>query len=272
MDIIFIINNIISNINFNPVAINIGPIAITWYALSYILGLIFSWRYALFLTDRKYSIPREVIDSFFNNAILGVIIGGRLGYVLFYNFDYYSNHPIEILFLWQGGMSFHGGLIGVIIAQISTSRKFKVKFLILTDISSLTVPFGLMLGRIANFINGELYGRVTQHPIGIVFPNGGNLPRHPSQLYEAFFEGIILFLVLNLLFYFSKIKSLIGMLTGVFILLYGVFRFLIEFFREPDAQLGLFFFTLTLGQILCSVMIIVGLLTIIFSLNYSKSI
>ena len=272
MDIIFIINNIISNINFNPVAIDIGPITITWYALSYILGLIFSWRYALFLTERKYSIPREVIDSFFNNAILGVIIGGRLGYVLLYNFDYYSNHPIEILFLWQGGMSFHGGLIGVIIAQIATSKKFKVKFLILTDISSLTVPLGIMLGRIANFINGELYGRVTQHPIGIVFPNGGNVPRHPSQLYEAFFEGIILFLVLNLLFYFSKIKSLIGMLTGVFILLYGVFRFIIEFFREPDAQLGLFFFTLTLGQILCSVMIIAGLLTIIFSLNYSKSI
>ena len=272
MDIIFIIYNNISNINFNPVAINVGPISITWYALSYILGLIFSWRYALLLSKRKYSIPSEVIDYFFNNAILGVIIGGRLGYVLLYNFDYYSNHPIEILFLWQGGMSFHGGLIGVIIAQIVTSKKFKVKFLVLTDISSLTVPLGFMLGRIANFINGELYGRITQHPIGIIFPNGGNFPRHPSQLYEAFFEGFILFLILNLLFYFSKIKSLTGMLTGVFILLYGVFRFLIEFFREPDAQLGLFFLSLTLGQILCSVMIIVGLLTIIFSLKYSKSI
>ena len=129
-----------------------------------------------------------------------------------------------------------------------------------------------MLGRMANFINGELYGRITQHPIGIVFPNGGNFPRHPSQLYEAFFEGFILFLILNFLFYFSKIKSLEGMLTGIFILLYGLFRLLIEFFREPDAQLGLFFLSLTLGQILCSVMIILGLLTIIFSLKYSKCI
>ena len=272
MDIIFIIYNNISNINFNPVAINIGPISITWYSLSYILGLIFSWRYALFLTKTKYSIPSDVIDSFFNNAILGVIIGGRLGYVFLYNLDYYSNHPIEILFLWQGGMSFHGGLIGVIIAQIVTSKKFKVKFLVLTDISSLTVPLGFMLGRIANFINGELYGRITQHPIGMIFPNGGNLPRHPSQLYEAFFEGFVLFLILNVLFYFSKIKSLTGMLTGVFILLYGVFRFFIEFFREPDAQLGLFFLNLTLGQILCTLMIIFGLLIIIFSLKYSKSI
>ena len=272
MDIIFIIYNNISNINFNPVAIDLGPITITWYSLSYILGLIFAWRYMLYLAKNYYSIKCSAIDSYFNNLILGVIIGGRLGYVFLYNFDYYSIHPIEILYLWQGGMSFHGGLIGVIVAQIITSNKYKINFLTLTDISSLSAPFGFMLGRIANFINGELYGRVTQHPIGIIFPNGGNLPRHPSQLYEAFFEGFILFLILNFLFYFSKIKSLTGMLSGVFILLYGVFRFLIEFFREPDAQLGLIFSSLTLGQILCLVMTIVGLLTIIYSLKYSKSI
>ena len=225
----------------------------------------------LYLTKKYFFITSDVIDSYFNNIILGVILGGRLGYVFLYNFEYYSIYPLEILYLWQGGMSFHGGLVGVIVAQIITSIKYKIKFLTLTDISSLSAPFGFMLGRIANFVNGELYGRVTQHPIGIVFPKGGNLPRHPSQLYEAFFEGFILFIILNTLFYFSKIKLKRGLLTGIFIFFYGAFRFSIEFFREPDTQLGLFFLSLTLGQILCSVMIIVGLLIMIFSLKYSKS-
>jgi len=266
------IYNLIATINFDPVAINLGPIKVTWYALSYITGLLFSWRYALYLGKSKYSVNSEVIDSFFNNAILGVIIGGRLGYVVLYNFDYYSENLIEVLYIWQGGMSFHGGLVGVIIAQILTSIKYKIKFFIITDISSLTVPFGFMLGRIANFINGELYGRITEHPIGIVFPKGGEIPRHPSQLYEAFFEGLILFLFLNLLFYFTKIKAKAGCITGIFIFLYGLFRFLIEFFREPDPQLGMIFLDLTLGQVLCSIMIITGLLTLLISSMNPKSL
>ncbi len=266
------IYNFIATINFDPVAINLGPIMITWYALSYITGLLFSWRYALYLAKSKYSVNSEIIDSFFNNAILGVIIGGRLGYVVLYNFDYYSENLIEILYVWQGGMSFHGGLFGVIIAQILTSIKHKIKFLIITDISSLTVPFGFMLGRIANFINGELYGRVTEHPIGIVFPKGGEIPRHPSQLYEAFFEGLILFLFLNLLFYYTKIRAKAGCITGIFIFLYGLFRFLIEFFREPDPQLGMILLELTLGQVLCSIMIFTGLLTLLISLKKPKNI
>ena len=166
-------------------------------------------------------------------------------------------------------MSFHGGLLGVIIAQIITSNKFKVHFFIITDITSITVPFGFMLGRIANFINGELYGRVTNHPLGIIFPNGGALPRHPSQLYEALFEGFILLLVLNILFYFSNLKLKPGIITGIFIFLYGFFRFLIEFAREPDPQIGLLIFNLTLGQFLCFLMIVIGIVTIYISyFNY----
>ena len=185
-----------TDISFDPIALRVGPLSITWYALSYIAGLLFSWKYSIYISRKFYSISTEVIDSFFNNAIIGVIIGGRLGYVLLYNFSYYSENFLEVFYIWKGGMSFHGGLLGVIIAQIITSKKFKVHFFIITDISSITVPFGFMLGRIANFINGELYGRITEHPLGIIFPTGGPLPRHPSQLYEALFEGLVLFLIL----------------------------------------------------------------------------
>ena len=159
-----------------------------------------------------------------------------------------NNHPIFLLC----------GLIGVVVAQFFTSKRFKVNFFIITDISSLVVPFGFFLGRIANFINGELYGRVTDNPIGIIFPNGGPFPRHPSQLYEALFEGLILFIILNILFHFTKIKNQIGLITGIFIFLYGFFRFFIEFFREPDLQIGYLLFNLTLGQILCIIFFSIG--------------
>ena len=267
MELIIDIYLHLTNFNFDPIAVRIGPIKITWYALSYVVGLLFAWRYALYISKVNYSIKNEVIDYFFNNAILGVIIGGRLGYVLFYNYNYYSENPLEILYIWQGGMSFHGGLIGVIIAQFFTSQKFKINFFIITDISSLVVPFGFFLGRIANFINGELYGRITESSLGIIFPNGGPLRRHPSQLYEALFEGLVLFLVLNILFHFTNIKNKTGLITGFFIFLYGFFRFIIEFFREPDPQLGFFFLGITLGQILCLIMIIIGTSIIVFSLK-----
>ena len=262
----------LTNFNFDPVAVNFGPIKITWYALSYIVGLLFAWRYALYISKVNYLLKEEVIDYFFNNAILGVIIGGRLGYVIFYNFNYYSENLLEILYIWQGGMSFHGGLIGVVVAQFFTSKRFKVNFFIITDISSLVVPFGFFLGRIANFINGELYGRVTDNPLGIIFPNGGPFPRHPSQLYEALFEGLILFIVLNILFYFTKIKNQIGLITGIFIFLYGFFRFFIEFYREPDPQLGFLYLNLTLGQMLCFIMLIIGIVIIVNSFRKPKII
>ena len=265
----------LTNFNFDPVAVNFGPIKITWYALSYIVGLLFAWRYALYISKVNYLLKEEVIDYFFNNAILGVIIGGRLGYVIFYNFNYYSENLLEILYIWQGGMSFHGGLIGVVVAQFFTSKRFKVNFFIITDISSLVVPFGFFLGRIANFINGELYGRVTDDPIGIIFPNGGPFPRHPSQLYEAFFEGIVLMLIFYYLVFFSKALKKPGIIFGSFLLGYGVIRFSIEFLREPDA----FFITnenpygyvveffpgigMSMGQLLTVPMIIFGLLMIL---------
>ena len=169
-------------------------------------------------------------------------------------------------------MSFHGGLIGVIVAQFFTSKRFEVNFFIITDISSLVVPFGFFLGRIANFINGELYGRVTDHPIGITFPNGGPFPRHPSQLYEALFEGLILFIILNILFHFTKIKNQIGLITGICIFLYGFFRFFIEFYREPDPQLGFLYLSLTLGQMLCFIMLVIGFVIIVNSYRKPKII
>ena len=262
----------LTNFNFDPVAVNFGPIKITWYALSYIVGLLFAWRYALYISKVNYLLKEEVMDYFFNNAILGVIIGGRLGYVIFYNFNYYSENLLEILYIWQGGMSFHGGLIGVVVAQFFTSKRFEVNFFIITDISSLVVPFGFFLGRIANFINGELYGRVTDNPIGIIFPNGGPFPRHPSQLYEALFEGLILFIILNILFHFTKIKNQIGLITGIFIFLYGFFRFFIEFYREPDPQLGFLYLNLTLGQMLCFIMLMIGIVIIVNSFRKPKII
>ena len=181
MDFIIDIYLQLTNFNFDPVAVNFGPIKITWYALSYIVGLLFAWRYALYISKVNYLLKEEVIDYFFNNAILGVIIGGRVGYVIFYNFDYYSENLLEILFIWQGGMSFHGGLIGVVVAQFFTSKRFKVNFFIITDISSLVVPFGFFLGRIANFINGELYGRKTSVPWGVKFPEEIRDPNFTSS-------------------------------------------------------------------------------------------
>ena len=252
------IYNLIATINFDPVAINLGPIKITWYALSYITGLLFSWRYALYLGKSKYSVNSEVIDSFFNNAILGVIIGGRLGYVVLYNFDYYSENLIEVLYIWQGGMSFHGGLVGVIIAQIVTSIKYKIKFFIITDISSLTVPFGFMLGRIANFINGELVGKTTDVFWGVIFPNVDNNIRHPSQLYEAFFEGIVLFIIMNSILFRNNYKT--GTCSYMFLIFYGIFRSISEFFREPDLQVGYLFNQISMGMMLSFLMILAGII------------
>ena len=246
--------------SINPVALNIGPLVITWYGLSYLFGFLLARYYLLFLSKKNFQkISKLTIDEFFGNSILGVILGGRLGYVLFYNPFFYFNNPQEIFFIWNGGMSFHGGLIGVSLAIIYTAKKQKISILVLSDITSLASPIGLFFGRIANFINAELYGRVTEHPLGIIFPRAGNLPRHPSQLYEAFFEGIILFLFLNLAIFVFKIQKFNGLLTGMFLFGYGVSRFLIEYVREPDDHLGLFFLDFTIGQILCFPMIIIGI-------------
>ena len=247
----------------HPIAFSIGPLDIRWYSLSYIAGIFISWIIVRkFLINSNKNISKEFIDELLNYAVIGIIVGGRLGYVLFYNFEYYLFSPIEILKIWKGGMSFHGGLIGIIIAIIIYSNKRKINYLEITDMIALVSPIGIFFGRIANFINGELFGRITYSKFGIIFPNGGDLPRHPSQLYEAFFEGIAIFLILNLLFFFSKFRFYKGFFSGMFLFLYGFFRFFVEYFREPDSQIGYFFEFVTLGQILCIPMIILGIFII----------
>ena len=251
--------------NINPVAIDLGIIQIRWYAISYIAGILFSWSLILnIIKFKNLKIDNKVISELISNSMIGIIIGGRLGYVIFYNPDYYLNNLLEIFKLWNGGMSFHGGLIGVVFAVIYSSKKSKTAILILADLIAIVAPIGIFFGRLANFINGELYGRITNHSFGMIFPNAGNSPRHPSQLYEAFFEGFLLFIIMLLFIKFTNILNKKGLITALFLSCYGSFRFMIEFFREPDANIGLLYFNFSMGQLLSLPMIIVGLYFIIF--------
>ena len=251
--------------NINPVAIDLGIIQIRWYAISYIAGILFSWSLILnIIKFKNLKIDNKVISELISNSMIGIIIGGRLGYVIFYNPDYYLNNLLEIFKLWNGGMSFHGGFIGVVIAVIYSSKKSKTAILILADLIAIVAPIGIFFGRLANFINGELYGRITNHSFGMIFPNAGNSPRHPSQLYEAFFEGFLLFIIMLLFIKFTNILNKKGLITALFLSCYGSFRFMIEFFREPDANIGLLYFNFSMGQLLSLPMIIVGIYFIIF--------
>ena len=247
----------------DPVAVAIGPIVIRWYALAYIAGLLLGWRYCLALADRPpHLVQRRDVDDFLVWATLGVVLGGRLGYVLFYNPAYYLGHPLEALYLWQGGMSFHGGAIGVALAIWLFCRIRGIPFLAFGDIICAAIPIGLFFGRIANFINGELYGRVTEMPWAVVFPTGGMLPRHPSQLYEALCEGLILFLLL-LAADRSGIRRHPGMLSGLFLAGYAVARMSGELFRQPDAQIGFLIFGTTMGQLLSIPLLLAGIWLIV---------
>jgi phosphatidylglycerol:prolipoprotein diacylglycerol transferase len=234
----------------NPVALSLGPLEIRWYALAYIVGLLIGWRYCLALAERPPRlVGRKDIDDFLAWATLGVVLGGRIGYVLFYNFDYFAAHPSEIPAMWHGGMSFHGGALGVTAAILWFTRKRSLPILAFADIIAAAIPIGLFFGRIANFINDELWGRVTDVPWAMIFPNGGPVPRHPSQLYEAFFEGIVLFLVL-LAAERRGARERPGLMTGLFLAGYAVARMSGELFRQPDAQLGFLIFGTTMGQLL----------------------
>ncbi len=244
--------------HINPVALQLGPIAIHWYALAYVAGILFGYYYVSWLNRRRHFFSEKAKDDLIFYAVLGVLLGGRLGYVLFYNLPYFLDHPVEILHIWQGGMSFHGGLSGVLIAFWLFARKYQLPWLGVMDYLAAATPIGLFFGRLANFVNGELYGRVTRAPWGIIFPRGGDQPRHPSQLYEAGLEGLVLFLVLFALACNGKIFQWRGRLGGIFLLGYGLARFTIEFFREPDAQLGFLAFGATMGQMLCLPMIAFG--------------
>ena len=239
---------------------SLGPFAVRWYALAYIAGLIIGWRYCLAIAKRPPQVARpQDIDDFLVWATIGVVLGGRIGYILFYNFDEYAAHPIEMLYLWRGGMSFHGGALGVMAAIILFCRQRGIPMLAFADIIACAVPIGLFFGRIANFINGELWGRATDVPWAMVFPTGGPEPRHPSQLYEAFLEGAVLFVLLWVLQRFTPARQRPGTLTGVFLMGYAVARIIVEFFRQPDAQLGFLFWGVTMGQLLSLPLLLVGL-------------
>ena len=250
----------------DPIAVSFGPFAIRWYALAYIVGLIIGWRYCLVLADRPPRlVARRDIDDFLVWATLGVVLGGRAGFVLFYNLPYYIDHPTQIFELWHGGMSFHGGALGVTIAVILFARSRQLSIFALSDIVIEAVPIGLFFGRIANFINDELWGRETNVPWAVIFPNGGNVPRHPSQLYEAACEGLLLFLLL-LLAEHRGARWRPGVETGIFLVGYAIARMSGELFRQPDVQLGFLFyiggFGVTMGQLLSIPVLIAGALII----------
>ena len=228
-----------TSLGLSPVALALGPLQIRWYSLAYIAGILLGWWYLLKLVDRPGApMARRHADDFVFWATLGILLGGRLGYVLFYRPEYYWHNPAEIVKLWDGGMSFHGGAIGVTLAILFFCRKNGLKVLRVADYIACVAPIGLFFGRLANFVNGELWGKPTTVPWAIVFPDplAGDIPRHPSELYEAGLEGIALFIILNLFFWKSDARYKPGFLTGVFLTGYGLFRFFVEFFREPDAQ------------------------------------
>jgi phosphatidylglycerol:prolipoprotein diacylglycerol transferase len=243
--------------NFDPVAFSIGPLAVRWYGLMYLLGFGLAWWLGLRrIAHGEAPIDRRQFDDLIFYAVLGVILGGRLGYVLFYKPGYYAAHPLEIPAVWQGGMSFHGGMLGVIAAMALAARKHRLDFLRLMDFIAPLCPLGIAAGRMGNFINGELWGRPTDLPWGMLFQNAGNVPRHPSQLYEFALEGLVLF---ALLWWYSSRPRRRGDVSALFLVGYGCLRFLAEFAREPDSFLGFLALGMTMGQWLCVPMILGGI-------------
>ena len=259
---------------FDPVALALGPIVIRWYALAYIVGIVLGWLYARSLIKKERLWGGEVpitlpqLDDFILWVTIGIIVGGRTGYVLFYNLPFFIAHPSEILELWKGGMSFHGGFLGCVAAVMLFARRNNISILSLGDITTAVAPIGLFLGRIANFINSELWGRHAEAslPWAMIFPNGGPLPRHPSQLYEAGLEGIVLFTALAIMIRMGALKRP-GLILGSFIAIYGIARIIGEHFREPDPQLGFLWGGLTMGMLLSVPMIIVGAIIITAALR-----
>lgn len=249
----------------DPIIVQFGPLAIRWYSLAYVGGLLFAWWYVrrLIASYQRAGLepPMSALetDDFLLWATLGVILGGRIGYVLFYQSAYYFSHPLEIFAVWQGGMSFHGGIIGVAAAVMAFAARRKRSLFGIGDLVVCAAPVGLMLGRLANFINGELYGRVSDVPWAVVFPGGGDLPRHPSQLYEAALEGLALFVLMTVLFRFTRLRETPGALTGIFLIGYAAARGTVEMFRQPDMHIGFVAGGATMGQLLSIPMVLLGL-------------
>jgi phosphatidylglycerol:prolipoprotein diacylglycerol transferase len=264
--------------HLDPVLVHLGPLAIRWYALAYIVGILLGWVYARALirsaalwggNASKNLAPMTLaaFDDFVLWVTLGIILGGRIGYVLFYNFEHFVAHPLEIVQLWNGGMSFHGGFTGCVVAVVLFARKRGIPILSLGDITCAVGPIGIFLGRIANFINGELWGRPADLPWAMVFPGGGPLPRHPSQLYEATLEGLVLLAVLALLMRAGALKRP-GLIIGAFAVVYAIARTTSEFFREPDAQLGFLWGGITMGMLLSVPLLLAGVGFIVYALRH----
>jgi phosphatidylglycerol:prolipoprotein diacylglycerol transferase len=258
--------------NFDPVLIHLGPFAIRWYALAYIVGILLGWLYARALIRREdyWGGPPPMSVTDFDDFIvwitLGIILGGRVGYVLFYNPEYFAAHPLESFELWKGGMSFHGGFTGCVLAVLLFARSRRIPVLSLGDVTCAVAPIGLFLGRLANFVNGELWGRPSDVPWAMAFPSGGPLPRHPSQLYEATLEGLGLLLLLAICIRMGSLKRP-GLTTGIFAVGYAVARSFCELFREPDAQLGFLWGGLTMGMLLCIPLLVFGIVLIVIALR-----
>ncbi|TMJ06206.1 MAG: prolipoprotein diacylglyceryl transferase [Alphaproteobacteria bacterium] len=258
--------------NFDPVLIQLGPFAIRWYALAYIAGILIGWLYAraIIRNERLWGGPAPMTaadyDDFILWVTLGIILGGRIGYVMFYNPGYFADHPLEALQLWKGGMSFHGGFTGCIAAVVLFAKSRGIPVLSLGDVTCAVGPIGLFLGRLANFVNGELWGRPSDVPWAMVFPSGGPLPRHPSQLYEAALEGVLLFAVLGLLIRAGALKRP-GLIIGCFAIGYSLARSFCELFREPDAQLGFLWNTVTMGTLLSVPLLAFGIVLIVIALR-----
>ena len=246
--------------NFDPVALEIFSLEIRWYSLAYIIGIILGWYLA-----KKYFVNKNIstkFDDYITYIIVGLILGGRFGYVLFYNFNFYLNNPTDILKIWQGGMSFHGGVLGIIIASIIFAKKNNDDVFEYLDVVALVSPIGIFFGRIANFINSELYGSITNLPWAVTFIQIDNFPRHPSQLYEALLEGIVLFFLL--IYFKNKFSNKPGIISTLFLIFYSIFRFFIEFYRVPDEQLGYIFINLTMGQIISLIFLLSGVILFFF--------
>ena len=243
--------------NLNPVALEIFSLKIHWYSLAYIFGIMFGWIYCKkkLIDDKKIL---DLFDGLINYLIIGIIVGGRVGYILIYNLDYYLANISEILMIWKGGMSFHGGLVGIVVSTFIYSKKNNVNAFIFLDLIALVAPIGIFFGRIANFINSELYGKESDIFWSVKFLAVDEVYRHPSQIYEAIFEGIVLFLILNYL-YRKKVFINPGVISSIFLILYSFFRIIIEYFREPDIQLGYLIFNLTMGQIVSIIFLIFGI-------------
>ena len=254
--------------NFDPVAIEIFSLEIRWYSLAYIFGILLGWLLAKKLFIQNLGIKKK-FDDYLTYLIIGIILGGRLGYVFIYNLNFYINNPIDIFKIWQGGMSFHGGLIGVIFVSIIFAKKNNQNSFLYMDIVALVAPIGIFLGRIANFINSELYGTITNVPWSVKFIQVDNLPRHPSQLYEALLEGVLLFLIL--MYFRNKFSNKPGIISGLFLIFYSIFRFFIEFYRIPDEQLGFIFLNLTMGQVVSLIFMLSGLILFYFKYETHKN-